>query len=118
MAITLNVGGSKKVSQNYDPQGVSLNVTAEVPNDALTDAQKIADRAHDLFDLVNGLLDEQMPNSARPPRSPATVRPTATLDVASRTDRTVTDIAATKPPAGRMATAGPGDGVTVIPTGP
>ncbi len=60
MAITLNIGGSKKVSQNYDSQGVSLNITAEVPNDALTDPQKIADTAHDLFGLVNGLLDEQI----------------------------------------------------------
>lgn len=60
MAITINVGGSKKVSHNYDSQGVSLNITAEVPNDALTEPQKIADNAQDLFDLVNGLLDEQI----------------------------------------------------------
>lgn len=60
MAITINVGGSKKVSHNYDSQGVSLNVTAEVPNDALAEPQKIADTAQDLFDLVNGLLDEQI----------------------------------------------------------
>jgi len=60
MAITINVGGSKKVSQNYDSQGVSLNVTAEVPNDALGEPQKIADTAQDLFDLVHGLLDEQI----------------------------------------------------------
>lgn len=60
MAITINVGGSKKASRNFNSEGVSLNVTAEVPNDALADPQKIADTAHDLFDLVNGLLDEQI----------------------------------------------------------
>lgn len=60
MAITINVGGSKKVSQNYDSQGVSLNVTAEVPNDALGEPEKIAGTAQDLFDLVHELLDEQI----------------------------------------------------------
>ena len=60
MAITINVGGSKKASRNFNSEGVSLNVTAEVPNDALTEPQKIADAAQDLFDLVNGLLDEQI----------------------------------------------------------
>lgn len=60
MAITINAGGSKKVSQNYDSQGVSLTVTAEVPNDALNDHQQIANTANGLFDLVNQLLDEQI----------------------------------------------------------
>ncbi len=70
MAITINVGGSKKVSKNYDSQGVSLNVTAEVPNDALSDPQKIADTAGDLFTLVHSLLDEQIANLSQTDAKP------------------------------------------------
>ncbi|MBI1374272.1 MAG: hypothetical protein GC159_16270 [Phycisphaera sp.] len=60
MAVKVNVGGSRKVSQDYNSTGYSVSIDAELSNEVLTDPDALAGNVNDLFQMVDDLLDEQV----------------------------------------------------------
>ena len=60
MPITLNVGLSRKVSQDYNSRGYSINLNVELPVDAVNDPSTITQSADQLFGLCDHLLDQQI----------------------------------------------------------
>lgn len=60
MPLTINVGGSRKVSQDYNSRGFSLNIEGELPAEAINDPDRVAESAQHLFQLCDDLLDEQV----------------------------------------------------------
>ena len=60
MPVLVTVGRSKKVSENYNSDGFSLNVQAELPASVLEDPNALAEQTNMLFQLTTDLLDEQV----------------------------------------------------------
>jgi hypothetical protein len=60
MPLILNVGSSRKASKDYNSTGVDLHLTAELPNDVVSQPEQIATAVNDLYELVHRLLDEQI----------------------------------------------------------
>jgi hypothetical protein len=60
MPLIINVGSSRKASKNYNSTGVDLHLTAELPNDVVSQPEQIATAVTDLYELVHRLLDEQI----------------------------------------------------------
>ena len=78
MPLKINVGVSRKVSQDYQSTGFSLNIDAELPANLIDNPDAMAEQSSHLFQLANDLLDEQVrqaggkaPVSSNPPRRPA-----------------------------------------------
>jgi hypothetical protein len=60
MPVIVNVGISRKMSQDYQSQGFSLNITSELPATAVEDPNQMAQATGHLFQLAGDLLDEQV----------------------------------------------------------
>jgi len=60
MPLKLNVGLSRKISQDYNSRGFSLNLESELPANAVEDPEGLAGSVNQLFQLVGDLLDEQI----------------------------------------------------------
>lgn len=77
MPLKLTVGQSRKISENYNSTGFSLNIEAELPASAAQEPDTLARAANELFQLCEDLLDEQIRNStpntenqaSKPPRA-------------------------------------------------
>ena len=59
--IKLNVGASRKVSDNhYGSRGGCVNVELELDSSLALDSQKLRDHIRKLFDLANASLEEEL----------------------------------------------------------
>lgn len=57
--IRANVGVSRKMSKDYNSQGFSLNLDAEIPA-SLDDPEAVIERIKELYDLAEEALDRQI----------------------------------------------------------
>jgi len=65
--IKLNVGASRKVSDNhYGSRGGCVNVELELDSTLALDSQKLRDHIRKLFDLANASLEEELQASNEP----------------------------------------------------
>jgi hypothetical protein len=60
MPLIIKCGASRKVSQDYQSQGYSLDITSELDPRVLDDTNQLANTTNHLFALVNDLLNEQV----------------------------------------------------------
>jgi hypothetical protein len=60
MPLIIKCGASRKVSQDYQSQGYSLDVTSELDPRVLDDSNQLASTTNHLFALVNDLLNDQI----------------------------------------------------------
>ena len=59
--IRLNVGASRKVSDNhYGSKGGNVNIELELDSSLALDSQKLRDHIRKLFDLANASLEEEL----------------------------------------------------------
>ena len=65
--IKLNVGASRKVSDNhYGSRGGCVNVELELDSSLAMDSQKLRDHIRKLFDLANASLEEELECTTEP----------------------------------------------------
>ena len=65
--IKLNVGASRKVSDNhYGSRGGCVNVELELDSSLAVDSTKLRDHIRKLFDLANASLEEELQGTAEP----------------------------------------------------
>jgi len=65
--IKLNVGASRKVSDNhYGSRGGCVNVELELDSSLALDSTKLRDHIRKLFDLANASLEEELQGTAEP----------------------------------------------------
>ena len=63
--IKLNVGASRKVSDNhYGSKGGNVNIELELDSSLALDSQKLRDHIRKLFDLANASLAEELQGTA------------------------------------------------------
>jgi len=60
MPLKINVGLSRKVSQDFQSKGFSLNIEGELPANLIDDPEAMSISVDQLFELANRLLDEQV----------------------------------------------------------
>ena len=60
MPLKINVGLSRKVSQDYQSKGFSLNIEGELAASVIDDPDAMSTSVDQLFELANRLLDEQV----------------------------------------------------------
>ena len=67
--IRLNVGASRKVSDNhYGSKGGNVNIELELDSSLALDSQKLRDHIRKLFDLANASLEEELQANNEPAR--------------------------------------------------
>ncbi len=67
--IRLNVGASRKVSDNhYGSKGGNVNIELELDSTLALDSTKLRDHIRKLFDLANASLEEELQGTAEPAR--------------------------------------------------
>ena len=65
--IKLNVGASRKVSDNhYGSRGGNVNIELELDSSLALDSQKLRDHIRKLFDLANASLEEELQGTTEP----------------------------------------------------
>ena len=65
--IRLNVGASRKVSDNhYGSKGGNVNIELELDSSLALDSQKLRDHIRKLFDLANASLEEERQGTTEP----------------------------------------------------
>ena len=65
--IKLNVGASRKVSDNhYGSKGGNVNIELELDSSLALDSQKLRDHIRKLFDLANASLSEELQANNEP----------------------------------------------------
>jgi len=65
--IRLNVGASRKVSDNhYGSKGGNVNIELELDSSLALDSQKLRDHIRKLFDLANASLEEELQANNEP----------------------------------------------------
>jgi len=65
--IRLNVGASRKVSDNhYGSKGGNVNIELELDSSLALDSQKLRDHIRKLFDLANASLSEELQANNEP----------------------------------------------------
>ena len=65
--IRLNVGASRKVSDNhYGSRGGNVNIELELDSSLALDSTKLRDHIRKLFDLANASLSEELQGTAEP----------------------------------------------------
>ena len=65
--IKLNVGASRKVSDNhYGSRGGNVNIELELDSSLALDSQKLRDHIRKLFDLANASLEEELQANNEP----------------------------------------------------
>ena len=69
MPLTINVGLSKKASQNYQSTGVSINITAEVDHGLLGDPPQLQQRIDALYAEAEHAISRQVEERAEPEQS-------------------------------------------------
>lgn len=75
MPVIVTVGLSRKLSKDYQSQGYSLNVQAELPATAIEDPNAMAQATDHMFRLANDLLDAQITAATSEGQSAITVPP-------------------------------------------
>jgi hypothetical protein len=74
--LKINVGLSRKLSQNYNSEGFSLNIEGELPSDVLHDEKVLAQSTNRLFQLANLMLDDQVEKAIQRSVTPSTTNQT------------------------------------------
>ncbi len=72
MPLILNVGLSRKTSQNYNSEGVNINLAAELDQSLLSRPDELQDRISSLYEQAEVALDRQqvtVPSETLTPRS-------------------------------------------------
>lgn len=69
--LKINVGLSRKVTEDYNSQGFSINIEGELPSDLLNDPQRLEASTDQLFDIANRLLDDRVNQATRPTPKPS-----------------------------------------------
>lgn len=69
MPLTVNVGLSRKSSENYQSQGLSINITAELDQSLLADPPRLQDEIDRIYAQAEDALERQAKTSP-PPHSP------------------------------------------------
>ena len=64
--LKINVGMSRKVTEDYNSKGFSLNIEGELPSDVLSDQKTLTESTNRLFALANLMLDEQVRKATVP----------------------------------------------------
>ena len=64
MPLTVNVGLSRKVTEDYNSKGFTLNIAAELPASLIEDPNGLAQATNNLFALAGDLLEEQVRNAS------------------------------------------------------
>ena len=65
--IRLNVGASRKVSDNhYGSKGGNVNIELELDSSLALDSQKLRDHIRKIFDLANASLSEELHSNNEP----------------------------------------------------
>ena len=65
--IRLNVGASRKVSDNhYGSKGGNVNIELELDSSLALDSQELRDHIRKLFDLANASLEEELQGTTEP----------------------------------------------------
>ena len=65
--IRLNVGASRKVSDNhYGSKGGNVNIELELDSSLALDSTKLRDHIRKLFDLANASLEEELQGTTEP----------------------------------------------------
>lgn len=59
MPITLNVGLSRKTSENYNSAGLSINITAELDQSLLARPHELQGAIHELYEQAEIALEQQ-----------------------------------------------------------
>jgi hypothetical protein len=63
MPLTINVGLSRKTSENYNSQGVSINLTAELDQSLLVRPDELQGAVSELYEQAEEALDRQAGDS-------------------------------------------------------
>lgn len=69
--LKINVGLSRKITEDYNSRGFSLNIEGELPSDLLHDPRRLEESTDQLFELANRLLDDQVNQAIRPTAKPS-----------------------------------------------
>ncbi len=64
MPLTINVGLSRKTSENYNSQGVSINLTAELDQSLLVRPDELQGAVSELYEQAEEALDRQAGDAA------------------------------------------------------
>jgi len=75
MPLTINVGLSRKTSENYNSQGASINLTAELDQSLLARPDELQGAVSELYEQAEAALDRQASGGDR---LPANTRGTTT----------------------------------------
>ena len=67
MPIVINVGLSRKTSENYNSQGVSINLTAELDQSLLARPDELQGAVSELYEQAESALDRQAAGVAQEP---------------------------------------------------
>jgi len=59
MPLTLNVGLSRKTSENYNSKGISINLTAELDQALLAKPEELQDQVSELYQQAEEALERQ-----------------------------------------------------------
>ena len=70
MPLTINVGLNRKTSQNYNSEGCSINLTAELDHSLLHDPPQLQDQINRLYAEAEDALDRQTQTAASAPTRP------------------------------------------------
>ena len=71
MPLTVNVGLSRKVTEDYNSRGFTLNIAAELPANLVEDPNGLAEATNNLFQLATDLLDDQVQQATGGTKPPA-----------------------------------------------
>ncbi len=67
MPLTVNVGLSRKSSENYQSQGLSINITAELDQSLLADPPRLQDEIDRIYAQAEDALERQSKPAPQPP---------------------------------------------------
>lgn len=70
MPLTINVGLNRKTSKNYNSEGCSINLTAELDHSLLHDPPQLQDQIDRLYAEAEDALDRQTQTAASAPTRP------------------------------------------------
>ncbi|MCY2929796.1 MAG: hypothetical protein NTV86_09950 [Planctomycetota bacterium] len=72
MPLVINVGLSRKASENYQSTGVSINVSAELDQSLLARPAELQEQVASLYEQAEAALDRQANGTHQEPARPAT----------------------------------------------
>ena len=62
--LRISVGTSRKLTQDYNSKGFDIHLDGELPCDVINDPNALAEKANELFQLAEDLINEQVAKHA------------------------------------------------------